>query len=97
MHVSYWPPGVPRDYSLDAYEQAYATLGFVKCSDETYEARVTRIALFAKGLQPTHASRQISPDQWTSKLGQDVDISHHLHGVSGDTYGNPVAFLCRFE
>ena len=95
MYLSYWPPAAPREYTLEAYEQALATAGFVKCIGDTYDERVTRVALFAKGAQPTHASRQVSPDQWTSKLGQAEDISHQLDAVSGATYGDPMIHLCR--
>ena len=95
MYLYYWPPKAPREYTIEAYEEAFATVGFVRCLDDSYDARVTRVALFAKGFQPTHAARQVSPYEWTSKLGQGQDISHHLTGVSGSTYGQPALFLFR--
>src|SRR5438067_2151577 len=29
----YWPPGIPRTHTLDAFAQALATVGFVPCAD----------------------------------------------------------------
>jgi hypothetical protein len=97
MHQYYWPPTAPRKYTLEAYEQAFATEGFIKCSNDSYDVRVTRVVVFAIGNWPTHAARQLSINEWTSKLGQSHDITHELQGVTGKEYGNPLLFLCRKE
>lgn len=88
----YWPPGVPRANSIDAYVQAFGTVGFVECDDNerfapTYEADHVRIALYASSGVPKHAARQISARLWTSKLGRNVDIEHTIRGLEGPTYG----------
>jgi hypothetical protein len=40
-------------------------------------------------------NRQLPSGEWTSKLGRDVDITHTLAGLKGDSYGKPVVFLGR--
>ena len=42
-----------------------------------------------------HVARQLESGLWTSKLGLSVDISHSLHDLEGDTYGEVAALLCR--
>jgi len=95
MGVAYWPPGVPRRYSVAAYEQAFRSIGYADCSDDTWEEGATKVALFAEGGKPTHAARRISEGRWTSKLGRSVDISHELQGITGDSYGDVVTMLRR--
>ena len=79
----YWPPGVPKEETLEAFAAAFATLGHSPCSGEEIEAGFEKIALFAKGEAPTHAARQLPSGRWTSKLGLREDIEHELHAVGG--------------
>jgi hypothetical protein len=55
---AYWPDGVPRARTLEAFHAALATLGYSVCTDEP---GVEKVALFADahGL-PTHAARQLA-------------------------------------
>ena len=63
----YWPDGVPREESLEAFAAAYATEGFVKCRNGRLETNYEKVALYAKRdsgeLLPTHASRQLPEDR----------------------------------
>lgn len=95
MGTAYWPPGVAREYTVDAYAKAYEELGFTACAKPDYEDGVLKLALFARGSEPRHAARQVGPKTWTSKLGRSVDIEHALEDVSGDVYGEVVRVLCR--
>jgi hypothetical protein len=98
--VNYWPKGVPRELTEDAFVAAYATVGYARCADGRLEPGIEKIALFAKvayGLiAPTHAARQLESGAWTSKLGPFEDVSHAtLDDVSGPAYGNAVLYLSR--
>lgn len=95
MGIYYWPDGVPRTYELSSYQAAFASIGFVSTSSETFSDRAIRVALFAKGNTAKHASRQLGPERWTSKLGQDVDISHLLHSLSGEIYGKVALLMAK--
>src|SRR5438309_904887 len=66
---AHWPTGVPREETLDAFRQAFATLGYMACNDEQPETGYEKIALFALAGMPKHAARQLSSGRWTSKLG----------------------------
>lgn len=92
---AYWPPSVPRYETLDAFIQAYQTLGYAVCADGGYEQGVDKIAIYTKNGRPTHAARQISPTEWTSKLGAMEDISHAKEALSGGLYGEVAAHMSR--
>ncbi|MCA1994470.1 MAG: hypothetical protein LDL41_20850 [Coleofasciculus sp. S288] len=84
----YWPDGVPQEETLDAYIQAFGTLGYEPCDDEQLESGYEKIAIYvvSNGI-PTHAARQLANGKWTSKLGWLEDIEHELDGLIGDRYG----------
>jgi len=91
----YWPPGVPRLLTIDAFVQAYATLGYVRCDSSLPESGYEKIALYAQGELPTHAARLRPNGNWSSKLGKDRDIEHVLGGLTSQQYGRPVCYLRR--
>jgi hypothetical protein len=91
----FWPPGVPREESLDAFVQAFRALGFVLCDDASFEQGCEKVAIYTIFGSPTHAARQLGPSGWTSKLGPQEDITHHLEGVQGAEYGTVTAVLKR--
>jgi hypothetical protein len=86
--VAQWPDGVPREETLEAFREAFATLGYVVCEGEELEAGFEKIALFAtdQGV-PKHAARQLASSRWTSKLGTLEDIEHALQELVGTEYG----------
>jgi hypothetical protein len=99
-NIYYWPPDVPRQMTIDAFMQAYATMDYVECADGALESGFEKVALYAKpmpwGEDPTHAARQLPDGRWTSKLGPCEDVTHAtLADVDGPTYGTSVRFLRR--
>lgn len=94
--MAYWPPGVPRIETLEAFVQAYETIGYEICSQSSHETGYEKVAIYidSEG-KPTHAARQLPNGFWTSKLGQGHDISHTLQGVEGKTYGTVGQILKR--
>jgi hypothetical protein len=89
------PPGVPRAETLEAFRQAFATLGYGVCDDDRAEAGFEKVALFALAGVPKHAARQLPGGRWTSKLGPMEDIEHALHDLTGLVYGSVVLVLRR--
>jgi hypothetical protein len=89
-----WPSGVLRVDTLDAFRDAFATLGYVTCDSDQLEPGYEKIALFALDGVPKHAARQLPTGRWVSKLGQQEDIEHGLHDLAGSTYGT-VALIMR--
>jgi hypothetical protein len=94
---SHWPPDVPRSETLDAFRQAFATLGYSVCDDDRLEVGYEKVALFALEGVPAHAARQLSNGRWTSKLGPREDIEHALHDLSGLVYGSAVLIMKNEE
>jgi len=95
----FWPSGIPRKYSVEAYIRAYETLGYTLCSTADYEQGYEKIAIYVNpDGEPTHAARQLESGHWTSKLGQIEDIEHEtLAGVEGKEYGSATAFMKRLK
>lgn len=93
----YWPPGVFRKSTIEAFAEAVESLGYEIGQDSGLEKDLEKVAIFAHpDGSPTHAARQLDDGTWTSKLGSWEDIRHvSLQHVGGRTYGNPVLVLQR--
>jgi hypothetical protein len=90
-----WPVGVARAVTVEAFRDAFATLGYAVCDDEQLEAGYEKIALFALAGAPKHAARQLPSGCWVSKLGLSEDIEHALHDLTGMVYGSVVLLMKR--
>jgi hypothetical protein len=96
LNIGYWPPEAPRSVTLDAFVNAFETLGYVVCDSTKYENGFEKIALYVDSSgEPTHAARQIDFDHWTSKLGSIEDIEHSFDGVTGSLYGSVAVIMKR--
>jgi hypothetical protein len=96
----YWPADVPREETVEAFLQAFATLGYVDCADGALEQGVEKVAIYAEMVggvpSPTHAARQLPDGRWTSKIGPFEDVEHTtVNDVNCPTYGVPVRYLRR--
>lgn len=98
----YWPAEVPRDDSVEALQDALATVGFTPCDDGQLDPDFVKLAIFADDEGYTHVARQLPSGRWTSKLGSDRDIEHELEALqtrprtwSGYSYGEIVGFMQR--
>lgn len=100
-NIGFWPRGVPREETIQAFFQAYGTLGYQPCFSGALEDGVEKVAIYGVRNQdgtvsPTHASVQLLSGEWSSKLGDFEDISHSsADAVSGPLYGNVVYYLSR--
>ena len=96
MGLSYWPTGIPREESIDAFIRAYELQGYVKRCDATLESGTEKVSLFASSdRKPTHAARQLPDGWWASKLGKLIDIEHEFGALDGPAYGTVVMILAR--
>ena len=95
-HKTYWPEGVPRQETLEAFRQLFERLGYAVCEHAEMELGYEKVALFA-GAQgvPLHAARQLLGGRWTSKLGALEDIEHALQDLVGTEYGSVVQVMKR--
>jgi hypothetical protein len=90
-----WPSGVTRTETVEAFQEAFAALGFAVCAHDLFEVGFEKIALFALDGTPKHAARQLPTGRWSSKLGVREDIEHALHDLSGAVYGSVVLIMKR--
>jgi hypothetical protein len=85
----WWPKGVEVSPSINAYIEAFKSIGFCDCNKNSdFEPGFVKIALYIKDGNCTHASRQKRNGVWMSKLGQFHDIEHGTpYTIEGDNYG----------
>lgn len=70
--------------------------GFEDCTSPDEEHGYEKIALYLAGDgKVTHAARQLESGQWTSKLGNWVDIEHHLDALNGPRYGDHRYYMMK--
>ena len=81
--------------TIEAFVDAFWTLGYVPCEDGRHEPGYEKVALYAFDGTPTHAARQLTDGRWSSKLGRSVDIAHTPDALDGPVYGAIVLYLCR--
>jgi hypothetical protein len=88
---------VPKTSTLNSFIVAFEASGYELCENATFQEGVEKVVIYVDDDgEPTHAARQTETGQWTSKLGQDVDIEHSgIEGVEGPTYGSVAAILQR--
>lgn len=92
----YWPPGAPRELTLNAFSAVFLMLGYTVGGGDTHDPGIEKVALFADSSgTPTHAARQLATGQWTSKLGEAEDIEHDLRALEGEIYGTVAMILTR--
>jgi len=96
MGQAYWPPGLPREETLDAFVRAYGLQGYTERCDASAEMGRQKVAVYtARDGKPTHAARQLSDGWWASKLGPHIDIEHELGALDGPEYGTVAVILAR--
>jgi hypothetical protein len=99
-NIGYWPSGVIREETLEAFILAFISLGYSPCGDGEYEIGFEKVAIFVidtpSGLSPKHVARQLDCGHWTSKLGDLADIEHTtVQALIGPGYGRPQQYLKR--
>jgi hypothetical protein len=87
-----WPAGVARAETVEAFRDAFATLGYEVCDNDELEPGYEKIALFTLAGVPKHASRQLASGSWVSKL---EDIEHALHDLTSMAYGSVTLVMKR--
>jgi hypothetical protein len=102
----FWPEGVPRKETVDAFVEAFGTAGFRPCEPAEdgpgFLAGFEKVVLYvdAAGV-PCHAAVQTAQGKWSSKLGDWEDIEHNVPedvgAKEGDKpgYGTVKQFLIR--
>jgi hypothetical protein len=79
----YWPDGVPREETKEAFIRVFEIHGYTEVplivsGSEKPPAEVERIAIFVKSGEITHVARQMRSGKWTSKMANDMDMTHDL-------------------
>lgn len=92
--VGYWPVGNVAE-TIEAFVEAFGTLGYQPCTSASLELGYDKVALYADGSRPTHMARQLPDGRWTSKCGRLEDITHSLADLEGGSYGTVTLMMRR--
>jgi hypothetical protein len=93
---SFWPRGVERQDTVEAFIAAFRTIGYEPCESDDLETGCDKVAIYAIGNNAKHMARQLPSGAWTSKLGEWWDIGHHaIEEVEAPHYGIRVQILRR--
>jgi len=92
----FWPEEVPRNESLSAFKYLFENLGYQECETDDYEEGFEKIAVYSDmNNKITHASKQLRPGIWSSKLGKSEDIEHPFRGLDSNIYGSVALTMKR--
>jgi hypothetical protein len=94
----YWPPGIPREWSVGAIRRIFVRHGYTEeTTDSSLEPGIDKVAFYSdESGELTHFARQLTDGKWTSKLGLQIDIEHtNLECLQGDDYGAVTLILKR--
>lgn len=95
-NIYFWPQGIPREITLDAFIKLYQSIGYVTCDSGNFEIGFEKVAIFEdENNVPTHAARQLNNGYWTSKLGGYYDIQHTIYSIQGGSYGMVAVYMKR--
>lgn len=94
---TYWPEDVRTDTSLAAYISLFLSYGFEPAVSAEPETGYVRVAVYGTDDDDefTHAAVQLPGGRWSSKCGEDHDISHDLAALEDGRYGRVRAILRR--
>lgn len=94
----YWPPGIDREWNEATIRKIFALHGFrEEALSRELEADYEKVAFYVDGGgEPSHFARQLANGNWTSKLGDLIDVEHtNLECLEGkDQYGS-VSFILK--
>lgn len=92
----FWFNNLSGEPTVENFTSVFSKLGYKPCENSELEGGFEKVAIYVstkdeihapKG-SVTHMARQLSNGKWTSKPGNDVDISHNtLQAVEGNVYG----------
>ncbi len=84
---AYWPPGADYNDSVDAFIQAFGTIGYRPCEDSKFQIGYQKVAIYASSdRRVLHMARQhFFGRGWLSKCGSLEDIQHaDLECIAGN-------------
>lgn len=96
-YEEYWPAAAVPENTLEAWKSVFALQGYIACQSAAVEAGFEKLAIYTDRQNvPQHVARQLPSGEWTSKLGNDLDIQHASpDALEGERYGQATHFMQR--
>jgi hypothetical protein len=80
----HWPAGLPQNQSAETFVRFFELNGYERVNDSSVEPGYAKIAIYIQDGQFRHVARQLSATEWTSKIGEQEDITHELRALESD-------------
>lgn len=97
MFRIYWPVGVPKNLTMNAFEQMYALFGYERCKDMRYEPGYKKIIVYGYSTKEISHAAIVHNGYCTSKMGKYVIITHQPESLIGEDYGHIIMCVKRKE
>lgn len=99
--IHFWPSAEIMDCDVQNFIDAFKLKGYELCENSSFEVGYRKIAFYTQNGTSvcTHAARQLSDGNWTSKLGVYNDICHGTpEAIESDLYGKVFCYMkMKFE
>jgi len=91
----YWPVGIPKNLSMNAFEQMYALFGYERCTDMRYEPGYKKIIIYGYDAKEISHAAVVCDGYCMSKMGKYVIIKHQADSLIGKEYGQIIMCVRR--
>ena len=93
-NIYFWPNEISRVEKIENFIELFKLLGYNVCANGALDAGYLKVAIYSdKFGKPTHAARQLINGFWTSKLGENFDVTHTIFSMQNGSYGNVAVFM----
>jgi len=95
---AYWPSDAPKKITIPAFVKLFARRGYALVLDNNVdlEEGFEKVAIYAVGVEPKHAARQLPSGKWAHKMGSSIDLeTDTAAAVEGSAYGTLVRVMKR--
>jgi hypothetical protein len=97
--LAYWPVTGAGSPTLEVFREALEQRGFRESNAAEADSAEGSIALYGETTygvtEITHAAKRLGNSEWSSKLGEDVDVAHTLSALENGLYGQVVAYFVK--
>jgi hypothetical protein len=95
-NIYFWPSDIPRQETINSFIKLFESIGYIQTDNDYLDVEFEKIAIYGDRFSnPTHAARQLQNGFWTSKLGQNFDVTHTIFSMSDGNYGNVLVYMKR--
>jgi hypothetical protein len=95
----FWPAGIAKNWNVPTILKLLSLYGYSEMSESaSFEPGYLKIAIYVEDGEAAHFARQLASGEWTSKLGDKIDIRHvDLECLEEGPYGRVETIVKKAE